>query len=244
MLQAQYSSAEIAAWHCMEISRLAFRQEATWHNVLGNARINSTRHSSDAPLEATAPREKGRKMRWLSRHWHQVTSTFILVFISSCAHSPVTPPAISYGHSLALEAGAIDTATLDVDARMTEQTLAQAGCKEQPEGLLVARACGLTMSRLTCAVAPKSAIGCCAAACGLRILEMESAVVEVAAQECAARVRLAPTIVNPACEFRLPASSMKYETLQSACLERCQHLVNAPTVARGATAGPVPSVSP
>ena len=58
-------------------------------------------------------------------------------------------------------------------------------------------------------------------------MSMEDAVVESAAQECAARIRSAPVRVNPICEFRLPAYSMiRKDQVEGVCVQRCKELAS------------------
>jgi hypothetical protein len=118
----------------------------------------------------------------------------------------------------------------DTIAVAKEQTLAQAGCRDHRGGAEIAQACARSLSLLTCSAAKKEELGCCVAACSMRIEDMRSAVIESAAQECAARSRLAPLPVNLVCDFTLPNSSLRREQMTGPCLERCRELVSGLSV--------------
>lgn len=113
-----------------------------------------------------------------------------------------------------------------LEALVLADRKALAGCRDNP-GEKIARACSVSLSLATCAPAHPNEIGCCITACGIRIGEMRSAIVENEAQECAARVRLSPAPVNPVCDLRLPTlSPIRREQVESPCMERCRELLS------------------
>ncbi len=136
------------------------------------------------------------------------------------ADSP--PEATRIAHYSPLEDG-----ELKALAVADRKALVESGCQENPGGEKIARACSISLSLATCALAHPNELGCCMTACSLRIGYMTSAVIENTAQACAARVRLSPAPVNPVCDFSLPTfSPIRREQFNSSCLERCKELLS------------------
>jgi hypothetical protein len=93
------------------------------------------------------------------------------------------------------------------------------------EGEKLGRACGVTRSSFTCAIAKREDDHCCRVSCTEELEHIRWSIVENSAQACAIRVHFGAGRIKPVCELDVPSlSPIGGATMAQWCNERCAEL--------------------